>query len=195
MTIDDSMINKNTSKMTNSNGNTMGCPVRSDGELTTTIFSTESNENSFLLMDTETHFDHDGTVYLSAHHHVIAELASIMGDNDMAYVIRDVGTMRSLITLEDRIINANDTRFEDVKMDLLFSANYYKFLHNTTARDKLLATGTTTIMHVNKILSPDELADGMEYLNRDMIDGNCLGRILTEVRSTIRDRMPSTRLL
>lgn len=195
MTDDSSMINKNTSEMTNSSGNPTNYSNRNDSENMDTIFSPESNQNSFLLMGTEAHFNHGEIPYMSADHYMIAEMAFIMGDNDMANVIRDTRTISSLITLEDRIINVNDIDFQDVKTDLFFKANYYKFLYNTTQRDKLLATGSSTILHVKEILSPDRLENQMGYLGRDTIDGNCLGRILMGIRDTIRERMSSADLV
>jgi predicted NAD-dependent protein-ADP-ribosyltransferase YbiA (DUF1768 family) len=195
MTTDGSMIYKNTIRMTNSSNTPTMYPVMRNGELVTTVFSPKSDENSFLLMDTETHFNHNGIQYLSAHHYMIAEVASIMADNDMANVIRDVRSITSLITLEDRIINANDTRFEDVKTDLFFNANYYKFLGSSTQRQKLLATGSTTILNVHQVPGLDVLRNEMVYSNRDTIGGNCLGMILMEIRDTIKDRMSSTDLI
>ena len=68
-----------------------------------TVFGPWLNQNSFLLMETEAHFKHGEIPYMSADHYMIAEMAFIMGDNDMANVIRDTRTISSLITLEDII--------------------------------------------------------------------------------------------
>ena len=195
MTDDSSMINKNTSEMTNSNDTLTNYVDGNSSEKMDTVFGPWLNQNSFLLMETEAHFNHGEIPYMSADHYMIAEMAFIMGDNDMANVIRDTRTISSLITLEDRIINVNDIDFQDVKTDLFFKANYYKFLYNTTQRDKLLATGSNTILHVKEILSADKLENQMGYLDRDTIGGNCLGRILMEIRDTIKERMSSADLV
>lgn len=195
MTNGNSMINKNTSEMTNSNDTLTNYVDGNSSEKMDTVFGPWLNQNSFLLMETEAHFKHGEIPYMSADHYMIAEMAFIMGDNDMANVIRDTRTISSLITLEDRIINVNDIDFQDVKMDLFFKANYYKFLYNTTQRDKLLATGSNTILHVKEILSADKLENQMGYLDRDTIGGNCLGRILMEIRDTIKERMSSADLV
>jgi predicted NAD-dependent protein-ADP-ribosyltransferase YbiA (DUF1768 family) len=197
MTNDTSMIYKNTSKMTNSGSGQKTHPVTMTDEVTTTVFSPvlSQNQNSFLLMETETPFNWEGIQYLSAYHYMMAEVASLMGDNDMAYVIKKTTCISSLNTLNDRMINVNGFNFENEKMDLFFKANYYKFLTCTMQRDKLLHTGSSIILYVHREFSTQELKNGAVYQYKDVIDHNCLGKILMEIRDTIRERMSDASLI
>ena len=90
MTDDSSMINKNTSEMTNSSGNPTNYSNRNDSENMDTIFSPESNQNSFLLMETEAHFNHGEIPYMSADHYMIAEMAFGVADLLYRYLFRDL---------------------------------------------------------------------------------------------------------
>lgn len=67
------MINKNTIKMTNSYHVYSNYLVTHNGELVTTLFSPTWDENHFLLMNSATTFDEDGTTYLSAYHYMIVQ--------------------------------------------------------------------------------------------------------------------------
>jgi predicted NAD-dependent protein-ADP-ribosyltransferase YbiA (DUF1768 family) len=195
MTSDTSMIHKNTGKMTNSGNDQTTYPVTRNGETATTVFSPNSNGECFLLMDAETSFDHNGITYMNAWHHLISNLADIMGDHDMATVIRYTNRVESLVTLEDRTINVNGTVFADVKDQVYYIANLLKFMNNNMMAQKLLDTGSTTILYVHRELSAQELGNGAAYRYTDVIDDNHLGKILMEIRDTVRGRMSDATLI
>lgn len=141
----------------------------------------------------EISFKHDGNVYKTAEHWMMAEKARLFKDEEILLKILNSNSAGEVKKLGRKIKNFNEEVWNENKFDIVVRGNYLKFEQNNKLSEFLLSTNDRIIVEASPydaiwgigMLATDENSENPAKWKGE----NLLGYALMKVRDLLREEI------
>lgn len=161
------------------------------------FFWSEKEENGVFSNWYPCRFELDGVTYQNTEQYMMAQKAKLFSDMETYNRILRADSPQACKRLGRSVYPFDAKRWDRVKYDIVKDANRAKFKQNPQLMKELLGTGTAVFAESSPLdkvwgIGLDE-ADARRTDPGLWPGENLLGRILTELRDELRNRMPDQR--